>query len=47
LFFFKAPPAKVLDPFEQCSRNDGMHEQSSSLEEFILKDLEMVIGQVK
>jgi len=46
LIFFKAPPAKVLEPFEQCSRDDGMHEQSS-LEEFILKDLEMVIGQVK
>ncbi|BAT92738.1 hypothetical protein LR48_Vigan05g088600 [Vigna angularis] len=40
----EAPPAKVLDPFEQCSRDDGMHEQSS-LDEFILKDLEMVIGQ--
>ncbi|KAL2990208.1 hypothetical protein AAZX31_11G184200 [Glycine max] len=29
----------------ECSRDDGMCEQSSSLEEFILKDLEMVIGQ--
>ncbi|CAJ1958805.1 unnamed protein product [Sphenostylis stenocarpa] len=40
----EASPAKVLDPFEQCSKDDDMHE-SSSLEEFILKDLEMVIGQ--
>uniref|UniRef100_A0A0R0KCM3 Protein LNK3 n=1 Tax=Glycine max TaxID=3847 RepID=A0A0R0KCM3_SOYBN len=29
----------------ECNRDDGMCEQSSSLEEFILKDLEMVIGQ--
>ncbi|KAL2945828.1 hypothetical protein AAZX31_U026200 [Glycine max] len=41
----EAPLAKVLDSFEQCNRDDGMCEQSSSLEEFILKDLEMVIGQ--
>ncbi|KAL9321709.1 hypothetical protein ACSQ67_009762 [Phaseolus vulgaris] len=40
----EAPSAKVLDPFEQCSMDDDMHEQSS-LEEFVLNDLEMVIGQ--
>ncbi|XP_061343237.1 protein LNK3-like [Gastrolobium bilobum] len=40
----EAPSDEVLDSFEQCSRDDGMHEQSA-VEEFILKDLEMVIGQ--
>ncbi|KAL2337222.1 hypothetical protein Fmac_011668 [Flemingia macrophylla] len=36
--------AKVLDSLEDCSKNDSMHGQPSP-EEFILKDLEMVIGQ--
>ncbi|KAJ1432585.1 hypothetical protein SESBI_06551 [Sesbania bispinosa] len=41
----EAPPVKLLDSFEQCSRYDGMHEQQSH-EEFILKDLQMVLGQL-
>ncbi|KAJ1399758.1 hypothetical protein SESBI_30061 [Sesbania bispinosa] len=41
----EAPSVKVLDSFEQCSRYDGMHEQPSH-EEFILKDLQMVLGQL-
>ncbi|XP_027341963.1 protein LNK3-like isoform X2 [Abrus precatorius] len=40
----KALPVNILDSFEQSSNDDGMSEKSS-LEEFILKDLEMIIGQ--
>ncbi|TKY49739.1 hypothetical protein E2542_SST27182 [Spatholobus suberectus] len=40
----EASSAKVLDSFEQCSRDDVMCQQSL-LDEFILKDLEMTIGQ--
>ncbi|KAJ1413472.1 hypothetical protein SESBI_19547 [Sesbania bispinosa] len=36
--------ANVLDPFEQSSRNEAMHEQSS-FEESTLQDLEMIVSQ--
>ncbi|MED6169329.1 hypothetical protein PIB30_020463 [Stylosanthes scabra] len=40
----KALPANVLDSYDQSSRGEVLNEQSS-LEAFILNDLEMVIGQ--
>ncbi|XP_054814141.1 protein LNK3-like isoform X2 [Prosopis cineraria] len=40
----KVPPVKFLGPFEQCSTDEGMNQQSS-LEESILRDLEMAIAQ--
>ncbi|RYQ86573.1 hypothetical protein Ahy_B10g106237 [Arachis hypogaea] len=43
-FLDKALPANVLDSYEQSSRDEVLNEQSS-LEESILHDLEMVIGQ--
>ena len=44
LLDIKALPANVLDSYEQSSRDEVLNEQSS-LEESILHDLEMVIGQ--